>query len=405
MYIEIVLAKQSFYKSWIEPFFKSPLRELSLTLFFISASYPPLRALMTSLFTHEFGTEQTIPAMALSAIVLLPVIYFLGLSQKRFGVTTTYLGVSFLSILLILGIYALHSLGFRSFTYIFFILKNIYMIVFLTIIRGRINVSFSTNFLKQYYGPMGALAGIGTFFGGGIMKYLDEKGIVALGVVFILMAAFTFYLSKKTSYAGKSKHLITSLKPISSYVIGIVLVVFLSQFFLFFVEYRWTKLIEMNFPIKIERTQYLGKCFKFIGLIETFLQLFITPLLFKFIKTEFIHFALFLLFTSLAFLTNTTSSLFLASCSYILYKSTDYSIFAVAKEFFYRPFTPDQKYGIKYFADLLGYRLGKVASSLLLLTLTSYLVALDVFILIGSLAWAYALYFLFFSKKKLSYDT
>lgn len=398
------MEEQSFYRSWIYPFFQSPLREITLTLFFISASYPPLRSLMTSLFTHEFGTEQTIPALALSAIILLPTTFFLGLSQKRFGVTKTYLGVSFFSILLIVLIYYLHALGFKSFTYLFFMLKNIYMILFLTIIRGRINVTFPTDFLKKFYGPMGASAGIGTFLGGSLMKYLNEYGILILGIIFILLAAWTFYLSRGSDYEEKSKHLVTSLKPIAGYARSIILIIFLSQFFLFFVEYRWTKLIEINIADKLERTQYFGWCFKFVGLIETVFQLFITPFLFRLIKTEYIHYGLYALFSSLALFTNSTASLGIATFSYVTYKSTDYSFFAVGKEFFYRPFTPDQRYGIKYFADLLGYRLGKVGSALLLLYTTSSELALNLTIIFGCFLWAYSLYYLFFSKKKLNYE-
>ena len=40
---------------------------------------------MTSLFTHEFGTEQTIPGDGFICNSLASCDLFLGLSQKRFG--------------------------------------------------------------------------------------------------------------------------------------------------------------------------------------------------------------------------------------------------------------------------------------------------------------------------------
>ena len=86
---------------------------------------------------------------------------------------------------------------------------------------------------------------------------------------------------------------------------------------------------------------------------------------------------------------------------FIAIKGIDYSLFSASKEILYFPLNKEQRFGAKYIADGICYRLGKGLISFVLIYVQSP-PAIDAMLWAFLVFWIALLYFLFRAKEEIA---
>ena len=150
------------------------------------------------------------------------------------------------------------------------------------------------------------------------------------------------------------------------------------------VDYQFLNAVEAAYPDTDERTIFIGRFFKYLGLVAIAVNLVLTPIIHRYlgVMAGMLVQPLVLAVFSLAFMAQPV--LWVASAMKISDRGLSYSINRASKEQLYIPVDPVHTYQAKAWIDMLGYRLFKVAGSALILLLTQWL---PLGITVGQLGW------------------
>ena len=351
----------------------------SLSLFFLFFSYPMIRSAAEAIFLDIYGAKKSPHVWFYSIIALSFTVSIFNKFQATNSIRRIFWCIGGLTALVFgSSLYSLHS-GSNAFAYVFYIWKEVYIVLMVHTVLAFINSILSYKVAKTIYGPMGALGSIGGILGGFITSRYSSllggaEGIAVTGTLFVLVACLCFHLTGKRFDQldkiddRKSESPLHSIIEIRKYVILIALVVIFSQFCINLANFKFNLLLERFVHTKAEKVSYLGNLYSSINGISLFMQILIIPLLFNLVKNSTIHFFIpifFFLVSGLSFSLG-TASLFPVMLTFVLFKGTDYSLFAAAKEMLYFPLIARQKFGAKYVVDMLVYRLAKGVISLVL---------------------------------------
>lgn len=393
----------------LEPQFKKNFFYILISYFLGLFAYPLIRSVTTALYMETFGAKATPKAWFLGVIGLTITIYICNRIQRKIGIHKLFVGICLFSLVMFGGSYFLFIKGFKMAAYIFFIWKEIYIVLLIHLILGFSNACFNLEQMKRLFSLVGAAGSIGGIIGGLMTSYLAKS--YGTGILFYLsmaiIAANAYFFSKtvgtyKVDESKKDLTPLQSIKGIGGYVALVAAVVALSQFCINIGNLQFNLLFEKVVTSTVDKSVYLGKIYTIINTVSLFFQFFLIPYFFIRVSNKRIQLAVpvfYMIISSLG-LGIFSSSLFAVAGTFILFKSTDYSIFAASKEILYHALSPVQKYGTKYITDMFVYRTSKALIALILIGVQSifYVRAMLVVFLIS---WIICLIALFKKQAKL----
>ena len=265
---------------------------------------------------------------------------------------------------------------------------------------GQLNASVPEKTAELAYGPIGAIGSlggiIGAFLTGYVSKIWSIEAVLILGMFIISLAVFIFNYPTEGS-ATHFKQTKKTASPISSvhgagkYVFYVALVVAMSQFVINIGNYQFNLYLEQEFAGAVDKqlqTSFLGQVYGWINLVSLVIQVFLIPIILKFVHHRWTHLAIPIAYGLFAVFTAMTSGvgaavLTPAVIAFVAYKGMDYSIFSSAKELLYFSLSDLQKYGAKYIVDMIVYRLSKGIISVILILLPESLINYLMFTSLG----------------------
>lgn len=205
--------------------------------------------------------------------------------------------------------------------------------------------------------------------------------LIVSSAILILLSIFSYFANQRGFYEEVKRKDNKDVLVIqtrwnellkSRYFWGILLVIFFSQMIEPLVEYIFLNTIEKEVQGLDQRTAMISSFFSILGTASLLINIFITPLILKFFGVigGLIVQPLSIIFGSIWF--SLQGSLNSALALKISDRGLSYSINRAAKEMLYLPLNPSIIYRTKAWLDMFGYRLFKLASSLLILCFTDW---------------------------------
>jgi len=159
----------------------------------------------------------------------------------------------------------------------------------------------------------------------------------------------------------------------SRYLLLIAAIMLLAQLVSPLVEYQFLNSVEASYPEREARTAFLSMFFAVLGAVSIAVNLGITPLVHRYlgaIAGLLVQPLMIWIFSWCFFF---QSTLFFAAATKISDRAMSYSINRASKELLYVPVDSVLIYQAKAWIDMFGYRLFKVAGSVIILLFTQWL--------------------------------
>ena len=159
----------------------------------------------------------------------------------------------------------------------------------------------------------------------------------------------------------------------SRYIVCIAAILLFAQLAQPLVEYKFISMVAAAYPGVDARTAYLSLFFSVMGGVSIGINLFITPLVQRYlgVMAGLLAQPVLLFASTLGFYLQ--PMLLSAAVMKVCDRGLSYSINRASKELLYIPLDPLQTYQVKAWIDMFGYRLFKVFGSVLILLLTQWL--------------------------------
>lgn len=349
--------------------------------FLICSEYAIIRPVANALFITKYSSD----FLPYAWLVMVPLNFLVVMLYNRFLPRLGCLKMFVLIISMIAGgnfLSAFFLNKFAAFPFIFYVWKEIYILLMLQQIWSVIHATIDTKRAKYLYGLLFGIGGLGGICGSMIPGFLAVKLgsenllFLSLPIYLLLLFAYTSLLkhssmdSQKGSFADSREALVV-LKSIRTTpaLLFILLIVVFMQMSSTIVDFQFNKVLEASVQVKDLRTQYTGRVLGLINLCTTLLQFVGSFILLQFLGLRRSHFAIPLLLSINAVGFLVAPFFGMISFSYITIKSFDFSLFGIIKEMLYIPLKPDEKFRAKAFIDVFAYRSAKAFASLLILLL------------------------------------
>ncbi len=159
----------------------------------------------------------------------------------------------------------------------------------------------------------------------------------------------------------------------SRYLLLIAAILLLAQLASPLVEYQFLNSVEASYPEREARTAFLSLFFAVLGAVSIAVNMGITPLVHRYLGTVagLVVQPLMVWIFSWCFFFQST--LFFAGATKISDRAMSYSINRASKELLYVPVDSVLIYQAKAWIDMFGYRLFKIAGSVIILLFTQWL--------------------------------
>lgn len=391
---------------------KIHLALLATVMVLLLFSYPLIRSSTTAIFIDAFGAKNTPLVWIYSVLSLAVMVGANNFLQTRMNLQKLFLGVTTLSLFILLGASWFYSEGLSWVPYVLYVWKEVYIVLLVHMTIGYLNVTVTAEQAKLFYGPFGALGSLGGIAGGlwtgQLSASLSAVEVLWVGLFFMALAALCFWKTDRQynipAKPGRQRPRspLASISEVKLYVGLVIGVIVLSQFAISLANFKFNLIFEQMIGGTQEKTAYLGRLYAMINTLSLCVQILVVPYLLSRLRLSLIHLSLPLIYlaASAATLLSPVAWLFMVSGSFILMKGLDYSLFAAAKELLYFPLTAEQKFGAKYLADMVFYRFAKGLISFVLLFFQTHWAVNGM--LIGCLvAWVGLLFPLFKQAKKI----
>lgn len=310
---------------------------------------------------------------------------------------------------------------FRNWTFtLFYVMCELWSSAILTVLFwGFANAIFSVGEAKRFYVLLGLGANTASIFSGKITQGLmsisyhpaipygktawdQAVALTNLSVVFIgVIIIFLFYWLNKNvlknvdsiHYAGEKKEKIKSSMRSSfrylaksKYLICIAILVIAYNLTLNLVEVAWKNQVSLLYPDPKDFTSYMGKVTTWIGILSTFIALFVsagairkfgwtftalvTPIILLITGTIFFAFLLcdessLTLITTVMGSTPLVLSVFFGSMQNCFSRASKFTLFDATKELSFIPLSDESKLKGKAAIDGVGSRFGKSSACLI----------------------------------------
>lgn len=244
---------------------------------------------------------------------------------------------------------------------------------------------------KRWYGLVGTGGLAGGMVGGAMAGFLIEHTflitadltLVAGGLIFLLflltwfMGVCGIYCEVDGPDIGPSRYTRAGegLRVLlgSPYLLLLTGILLLSQLASPLVEFQFLKTAAESYPQQEMRTTYLSMFFSLLGLFSIVVNLGITPLVHRYAGIIPGLLAQPIVMSLFSFLFYSNPTLLFASAAKISDRGLANSINRASKEQLYVPIDPVLIYQAKAWIDMFGFRVFKVAGSLLILSFTRWL--------------------------------
>ncbi len=278
-----------------------------------------------------------------------------------------------------------------SVSVLFYLLVDLMSVILVEQFWSLCNSIYNIDEGKRWYGLVGTGGLAGGMVGGAMAGFLikhtflitADLTLVAGGFIFLLFL-LTWFMGVCGIYCevdgpeigpGRSARDEGALRIIvgSPYLLLLAGILFLAQLASPLVEYQFLKTVAVSYPEQEMRTAFLSMFFSLLGFFSIVVNLGITPLVHRYagIIPGLLVQPLVMSFFSLFFYGAPT--LFFASASKISDRGLSNSINRASREQLYVPIDPVLIYQAKAWIDMFGFRVFKVAGSLLILAFTGWL--------------------------------
>jgi AAA family ATP:ADP antiporter len=373
--------------------------------FLITMDYSCLRPAMQSLFVTHFGSKW-LPWVWLASLPInfLTVACF-NKAQNRFGSQRLSLCFPWLVLGLNLTL-GLLSGAYKSALLIFFIWKDLYILLMFQQLWSQIGASLGHTVGRKLYGAMYAMGALGSMAGSSFPAIFKLPASSFLFCT-LLIYPFIFVLQKalfksplsSPFESNQKKATLEGLKQIkaSPELVTIGLLVALMQMVSALSEFSFSYHLEKNFSDLASRTQASAYTMSLMHGLTLALQLLVAILTLDKLGIKRGHKLIPMTLSGVSLAYIALPSFATASIGYVSCKALDFSLFSVLKESLYAPLDKAYKYQAKSFIDIFVYRGAKTLTSLLLILLSSFHSSLS----LGLLLLFVALIWTIVAKKRL----
>ncbi|MGD8797645.1 MAG: Npt1/Npt2 family nucleotide transporter [Desulfobacterales bacterium] len=247
---------------------------------------------------------------------------------------------------------------------------------------------YTTHEGKSWYGLVGTGGLVGGVAGGWVSAMLIKHTplqtpdllLTAAGIIGTIFA-LTWLMGRAGIYC-EVEHVVRPYQKASGgwrilghsrYLLLIAAILLLAQLASPLVEYQFLNTVESAYLDREARTAFLSLFFSVMGILSIGVNLGITPLVHRYlgaIAGLLVQPLMIFIFSWCFFL---QSTLFFSSAAKISDRALSYSINRASKELLYVPVDSVLIYQAKAWIDMFGYRLFKVAGSLVILLFTQWL--------------------------------
>ncbi len=361
---------------------------LFTNFFLIIAALYLLKPASRSLFISALGAEYLPYVWIATAVVLALIISLYHRLVARHSRINVVLGTCAIIITCLLIFYPqLNNSGFME-AFSFYIFVDVLSVILVEQFWSLTNTIFDTESGKRWYGLIATGGLLGGVAGGSLSNTLittfkldtTDLLLVAAGIIAVLML-LTLLMGRLGLYV---EH--TGVRDLNNnshgnwrsilrhpYLALIAIILLLAQMVEPLVEYQFMKVVEVSIDNREMRTAYLGAFFSLLSGIAIGINLFITPMVHRWLGAMGGLFAQPLAVIVGSFWYMSQATLQAGAFLKISDRGLSYSINRASKELLYVPIDPVLIYQAKAWIDMFGYRLFKVLGSVLILLLTQWL--------------------------------
>lgn len=362
---------------------------LFVNFFLIILAYYHIKPASRSLFIEYIGVDYLPYVWIGTAVVLGSFISYYHRLVERYRRLLVVLGTC-LTFGALLVLFRLWLAGASAFAAIaFYVFVDIFSVVLVEQFWSLTNTIYSTEEGKRWYGIVGTGGLVGGVVGGIAARFmLQTVGLRTPDLLLVATAilVLVFVVNLAMGHMGIYEELsaTTAEQPVvaaggwnillqSRYLMLIAATLLLTQMAAPLVEFQFIKTVELTFTELDQRTSFFSTFFSILGLIAIATNIIFTPLVHRFLGViaGLIAQPLSLCLFSFGFMLHPI--LLVGAMMKITDRGLSYSINRASKELLYVPIDPVQTYQAKAWIDMFGYRLFKVAGSVVILALTQWL--------------------------------
>ena len=361
---------------------------LFVNFFLIIMALYQLKPASRSLFIESLGARQLPYVWIATALAMGIFIAFYHRLVERHSRINVVLGTCLVvcALLVVFRLLLNHS-GSSAPAYLY-VFVDILGVVLVEQFWSLTNSIYTTQEGKSWYGFVGTGGLVGGVLGGWVSAMLIKYTALQTPDLLLTAAATIFVIFVLTWIMGKAgifcevDHVGGIFEPSSEgwrilrhsrYLFLIAAILLLAQLASPIVEYQFLNSVEASYLEREARTEFLSWFFAIMGAVSIAVNMGITPLVHRFlgaIAGLLVQPLLIWIFSWCFFF---QSTLFFAGATKISDRAMSYSINRASKELLYVPVDSVLIYQAKAWIDMFGYRLFKVAGSVLILLFTQWL--------------------------------
>ncbi len=268
--------------------------------------------------------------------------------------------------------------------FILYLWKDIFIILMFQQLWSVIHATINISRARYLYGIFFGMGGLGSIAGSLIpgffaMTFGSERLLVTT-IPFYAIVGYFYYVAIKTRANIPTSQDISLSSKTSSDVVGglrliygsrllqfILLLVIFMQVSATILDYQFAHILETEIPHTDRRTEFIGRFFGLVNVVNIFLQFLGSFVLLKLIGLKYTHFMVpfILLCNCIGYILH--SSFTMIALTFASVKSLDYSIFGIIKEMLYIPLKVGEKFKAKAIIDVFAYRTSKACASFFIL--------------------------------------
>jgi AAA family ATP:ADP antiporter len=361
---------------------------LFVNFFLIIMALYQLKPASRSLFIESLGAQQLPYIWIATALTMGVFIAFYHRLVERHSRINVVLGTCLVVSALLVGFRILLNYPGPLAAAGLYVFVDIVGVVLIEQFWSLTNSIYTTQEGKSWYGFVGTGGLVGGVLGGWVSAMFIKHTPLQTPDLLLTAAAIITIIFVLTWIMGSAgifcevDHVVRVIEPSSGgwrilrhsrYLLLIAAILMLAQLASPLVEYQFLNSVEASYPEREARTAFLSLFFAVLGAVSIAVNMGITPLVHRYlgaIAGLLVQPLMIWIFSWCFFF---QSTLFIAAGTKISDRAMSYSINRASKELLYVPVDSVLIYQAKAWIDMFGYRLFKVAGSVLILLFTQWL--------------------------------
>jgi len=280
----------------------------------------------------------------------------------------------------------------KWFPFVLYLWKDIYIMLMFQQLWSVLNATVTLSKAKYLYGILYGVGGMGSVLGSIVpgflaVRYGSEKLLlITIPFYVLLIVAYGIMLKIRERHSDieaisfdrqiKSNFTTAALQIFKSkLLVFIMLLVVFMQISSTLLDFKFNSAVEILYPIKDLRTEYLGRFFSLVNGANVILQFLGSFIFIHILGLKRSHTIIPLFLMICASLMFALPIFPILAFTYGAVKTIDYSIFGVIKEMLYIPLTIEEKFKSKSVIDIFAYRSSKALASILIIALEFFFIS------------------------------